>query len=60
MRKHQLLPDTLFAIRKPEIKAGKALRAAEEIIGELKEQGVEVAAASDVAVIIQFARTALH
>lgn len=58
--KHNLLPETLFAVRTPDAEAGKALRAAEEIIGELREQGVEVVAANDAAAIIHFARTAMH
>jgi hypothetical protein len=60
LSKHNLLPETLFAVRKPEAKAGKALQAADEIISELREQGVVVAAASDATAIIQFARAALH
>lgn len=58
--KHSLLPETLFAVRTPDVHAGKALRAAEEIIGELRDQGVEVVAANDAAAIIHFARAALH
>lgn len=55
LRKHVLLPDVLFAVRKP--KSDKPLRAADEIIGELREAGVTVATTTEPDAVIRFARS---
>lgn len=57
--RHQLLPDEmLFAVNLPERVELGARRAADEIVGELQEQGIKVAAVTDVQAIAQFARRA--
>ena len=62
LKKHALLPDeTLFAVQRPATDDTRILDAADEIVAELREQGVEVAAATDVKAITAFARAAsLH
>jgi hypothetical protein len=60
LRKHELLPiQTLFAVRRPASDDNRILKAADEIVAELLEQGVEVAAATDVKAITTFARAAI-
>lgn len=62
LKKHELLPDeTLFAVQQPATGDARIRDAANEIIADLREQGVEVAAATDVKAIVDFARAAsLH
>jgi hypothetical protein len=59
LKKHQLLPDeTLFAVQQPATSDTRTRDAASEIIADLRDQGVEVAAATDAKAIIDFARAA--
>ncbi len=61
LRKHNLLTGRmLFAVREPDPAEVKAKRAAEEIEGELRENGVEVARINDANTIARFAKAALH
>ncbi len=54
--KHQLLPERmLFAVRLPGTANEGARKAANEIIGELREQNIVVAASTDAAAITKFA-----
>lgn len=59
LRKHGLLPDeTLFAVQRPATDDTRVLKAADEIVAELREQCVEVAAATDAKAIAGFASAA--
>ncbi len=59
LKKHALLPgDTMFAVQQPATGDVRIRNAANEIEAELRELGVEVAAASDVKAIIEFAKAA--
>ena len=62
LKKHALLPgEMLFAVQKPVSEDNRIRNAANEIVAELREQGVEVAAATDVRAIKDFAKAAsLH
>jgi len=62
LKKHALLPsDMLFAVQKPVSEDNRIRNAANEIVAELREQGVEVASATDVRAITDFAKAAsLH
>lgn len=53
--KHDLLPEVLFAVRKPA--SDKPIKAADEIIGELRELGVTVAASTEADAVIRFAHS---
>ena len=59
LKKHALLPDgMMFAVRQPASDDPRIQNAANEIEAELREQGVEVATATDVKAITDFARAA--
>jgi hypothetical protein len=59
LKKHALLPDeVLFAVQKPRVDDRTIRAAADEIVADLREQGVEVAAATDVKAIAEFAGAA--
>lgn len=62
LKKHGLLPDeTLFAVQQPATDDTTIGKAANEIVAELREQGIVVAVATDVKAIADFARAAsLH
>lgn len=60
LRKHALLPQVLFAVRKPDADAIDASAAVDEIINEMAQEGVTVATANDTLAITRFARAALH
>ena len=60
LQKHKLLPDgMLFAVKEPTfVDAIDTRKAAEEIMAELRETGVDVVVATDVKAIIEFAADA--
>jgi len=58
LKKHNLLPDKmLFAVDLPAVGTGPR-GAADEIIGELREQGIQIAAVKDADAITKFAEIA--
>ena len=60
MRRHQLLPDAmLFAVKMPDASIDRARTAADEILDDLRTNGMKVAAIADTAAITAFATGAV-
>ena len=60
-RKNLLPGEMLFAVQEPRLDDTKTRDAADEIIGDLRDEGVKVAVASDIKAIADFAKAAsLH
>lgn len=61
LRRHGLLPaEMLFAVKKPVAGNAKASKAADEIVDDLRNAGMEVALATDTRTITEFAKAVLH
>jgi hypothetical protein len=59
LKKHALLPEaTLFAVQRPEANDPRIVDAANEIVADLREQGVVVEAVTDARAITEFAKAA--
>lgn len=60
LARHNVLPNMMIAVRRPDDHAERAGQAADEIIEDFRKQGVVVATAADTKAIKDFARAALH